>query len=140
MHTLAYALFVPVFFVSIGLQANARALGLDSLAFVVAICVIAILSKVLGCGLGARLAGFSNGEAFRLGIGMISRGEVGLIVASVGVANGLIDDTVLAAIVVVVLVTTLVTPPMLREAYARAARRAPRQPEAKPASPNMEAE
>ena len=120
-HTLAYAFFVPLFFVSIGLQANARALGRNEMAFALAVSAVAIVSKLLGSGLGARLAGFANGPSLRLGIGMISRGEVGLIVASVGIAEGLIGANLFAVMVIMVLATTLVTPPLLRAAFARAA-------------------
>ena len=118
---LPYGFFVPLFFISIGLQANARSLGPATLAFALIISAIAIVSKLLGAGFGARLAGFDRGASFRLGIGMISRGEVGLIVAAVGIAEGLIGDEVFAVMVIMVLVTTLVTPPLLRVAYARVA-------------------
>lgn len=119
MHGLAYGFFVPLFFVSIGLQANARSLGLGTLLFALVISAVAVVSKLLGAGFGARLAGFDWGASFRLGIGMISRGEVGLIVAAVGITQGLIGDEVFAVMVIMVLVTTLVTPPLLRAAYAR---------------------
>lgn len=119
IHTLAYAFFVPLFFVSIGLQANARDLGAGDILFAVAISAVAIVSKLLGSGLGARLGGFDNGASLRLGLGMISRGEVGLIVAAVGIAEGLIAANVFAVMVIMVLVTTLVTPPLLRVAFAR---------------------
>lgn len=119
MHTLSYSWLVPVFFVSIGLEANARALGLEGLPFALLIIVVAVLSKVLGCGIGARLGGFSNGEALRLGVGMISRGEVGLIVASVGLGSGLIEERIFATVVIMVLATTLLTPIMLRVLYPR---------------------
>lgn len=121
IYGLAYGFFVPLFFISIGLQANARSLGLGTLVFALAISAVAIITKLLGAGLGARLAGFDRGASFRLGIGMISRGEVGLIVASVGIAEGLIGGEVFAVMVIMVLVTTLVTPPLLRAAYARVA-------------------
>ena len=124
MHTLAYAWLVPVFFVSIGLEANARALGLGGLPFALVILGIAVLSKVLGCGIGARLGGFSNGEALRLGVGMTSRGEVGLIVASVGLNAGLIGEWIFASVVLMVLATTLLTPIMLRALYPEAVGRA----------------
>ncbi len=119
-HTLAYTFFVPIFFVSIGLQANARALGGGDLLFALAISAVAIVSKLLGSGVGARLGGFDTGASIRLGLGMISRGEVGLIVASVGIAEGLIGANVFAVMVIMVLATTLVTPPLLRAAFARA--------------------
>lgn len=121
MHTLTYAWLAPVFFVSIGLDANARILGLGSLPFVLLVVVVAVLSKVLGCGIGARLGGFSNGEALRLGVGMASRGEVGLIVASVGLGAGLIGETIFASLVIMVLLTTLLTPILLRMLYPKAA-------------------
>ncbi len=117
MHKLTYAFLVPIFFVSIGLEANARAVGLDGLPFVLTICVVAILSKIIGSGLGALLGGFDREEALRTGIGMVSRGEVGLIVATVGLAQGIIADEVFSVVVIVVLVTTLATPIMLRAAF-----------------------
>jgi len=123
MHTIAYSWLVPIFFVSIGLEANGRALGLGGLPFALLIIVVAVVSKVLGCGLGARLGGFSNGEALRLGVGMTSRGEVGLIVATVGMDTGLIGEGVFATVVLMVLVTTLVTPILLRALYPEAVSR-----------------
>jgi Kef-type K+ transport system membrane component KefB len=113
---------VPLFFVSIGLQANGREVLGPGLLFALVLVVIAIVSKILGSGLGAWWGGLKRGEALRLGIGMVSRGEVGLIVASVGLTQGLIDTVVFAEIVLVVLATTLVTPLMLRWAYNREAR------------------
>ncbi|NOZ29428.1 MAG: cation:proton antiporter [Chloroflexi bacterium] len=120
MHGLAYAWLVPVFFVSIGLEANARALGIGGLSFALVIVGVAVVSKVLGCGIGARLGGFSNSEALRLGVGMTSRGEVGLIVATVILDAGLLDEAIFAAVVLMVLATTLVTPIMLRVLYPQA--------------------
>jgi len=113
IHPLAYSLFVPVFFISIGLQANGRALG-DQVAFTIALVLVAIVAKALGCGLFARLSGFTNQQAIRVGAGMISRGEVGLIVAGYGLSNGLIGTQVFSASVIMVLATTMVTPPLLR--------------------------
>jgi Kef-type K+ transport system membrane component KefB len=111
---IAYAFFVPIFFASIGLHTNARLLDGGLIWFTLLICAVAIVSKLLGSGLGARLAGLSNREALQVGTGMISRGEVGLIVASVGISNGIIGPDVFAVTVVMVLITTLVTPPLLR--------------------------
>ena len=123
MHVLAYALFVPIFLVNIGLKVNVRELGASSWLFVIVICLVAVLSKILGSGLGAQLAGFSTLEALRLGTGMVSRGEVGLIFASVGLAEGLIGPEVFATIVITIIFTTLVTPPMLRALFARRGQR-----------------
>lgn len=119
VHPLTYALFVPVFFMSIGLGTDVRVLGTGSLLFVLAIVAVAILSKIIGCGLGARQCGFTWRESTRVGLGMISRGEVGLIVAQVGLDHGLLSPPVYAAMIIMVLASTLVTPLFLRLAFPR---------------------
>jgi len=126
VHTLAYALFVPVFFVSIGLEANARALTINLVAFTLVVCLVAVISKLVGAGLGARLAGFAADEALRVGVGMVSRGEVGLIVATVGLDQGLVTPEIFTATVVMVLFTTLVTTPLLRLVFAEAVEALPK--------------
>ena len=117
--TLAYSFFVPIFFVNVGLAANARLLTGDNLWLLLAMIAVAVVSKILGSGLGARLAGFTNLESLQIGAGMTSRGEVGLIVASVGIAEGMISPSVFAVIVGVVIVTTLLTPAMLRVLFTK---------------------
>ena len=114
MSRMAYAFFVPIFFASIGLHTNARLLDGGLIWLTLLICAVAIVSKIIGSGLGARLAGFGSRESLQVGVGMISRGEVGLIVASVGITNGIIGQELFAVTVVMVLVTTLATPPLLR--------------------------
>jgi Kef-type K+ transport system membrane component KefB len=116
VHPLTYSMFVPVFFISIGLQANGRALG-GQVLFTGALILVAIVAKALGCGVFARLSGFDRRESLRVGIGMISRGEVGLIVAGYGLSHGLIGADVFSASVLVVLATTMVTPPLLRMVF-----------------------
>jgi Kef-type K+ transport system membrane component KefB len=115
---LAYGLLVPIFFVSIGLAVNVRDLQAEVLLLTGVIIVIAILSKLFGSGLGARWAGFSWRESWQLGAGMISRGEVGLIVANVGIGAGMVTGEEFSAIVGMVLASTIVTPPMLRALFA----------------------
>ncbi len=117
MHTLAYAWIVPIFFVNIGLEANARAIGLSGIWFAMALIGVAMLSKIIGCGLGGLAGGFRFVDALRLGVGMMSRGEVGLIVATVMVESGQITQEIFAGAVLVVLATTLVTPILLRALY-----------------------
>ncbi len=119
MHTITYAFFVPIFFVSIGLHADLHQITLDALPFALVIILAAILGKILGAGGGAKMAGFSWSEALRVGLGMISRGEVGLIVATVGLNAGLITTEGFSVITLLVLVTTLITPPLLRLSYAQ---------------------
>jgi Kef-type K+ transport system membrane component KefB len=114
IRAITYAFLVPVFFVSIGLQANARAIIGPSLLLLLTMLVVAVASKVLGSGLGALLGGFSRREALRVGVGMISRGEVGLIVATVGVGQGLVGAQLFSVVVLLVLLTTILTPILLR--------------------------
>lgn len=120
MHTLAYTWLVPVFFVSIGLGVNARGLEIEDLFLALTVLLVALVSKVLGAGLGARLGGFSLREASQLGVGMISRGEVGLIIATTLMDDGIMDDRGFAMVVLMVLVTTLLTPIMLRAMFSTA--------------------
>jgi Kef-type K+ transport system membrane component KefB len=115
---LAYGLFVPIFFVSIGLAVDIRDLEGEALLMTAVIIVVAIASKFFGSGLGARWAGFEWRESWQLGAGMVSRGEVGLIVANVGIGAGLVGGSEFSAIVGMVLATTIVTPPMLRALFA----------------------
>lgn len=119
MHTITYAFLVPIFFVSIGLRTNAHAWVGSDVLFALALTLAAIISKVVGCGLGARLGGYTNQESLRVGVGMISRGEVGLIVALVGVNAGLIKTELLGIVTFIVLVTTLVAPLLLRLTFAQ---------------------
>ncbi len=118
VHTIAYAWLVPLFFVNIGFQTDVRAALHGGGGLIVAVMVlVAIVSKVLGSGLGGRLGGFTWLDALRLGTGMTSRGEVGLIAASLGMQLNLVTEQVFAGVVLMVLVTTLVTPPALRALY-----------------------
>jgi Kef-type K+ transport system membrane component KefB len=119
VHSLAYSLFVPVFFISIGLAVNVRILQPSMVIFALVITFVAILGKWLGAGIGARLGGLNTPEAIQVGAGMISRGEVGLIVAAVGMEMGLGVSDEFSAIIAMVLVSTLVTPPILRGLFAQ---------------------
>lgn len=125
MHTLTYSFFVPIFFVSVGLEANLREISGPALPFLLVLFVVAIASKLIGSGLGARLGGFTNREALRVGVGMVSRGEVGLIVASIGVIEGIISQEIFSVVVVLVLLTTLITPVLLRAVFPKGATRSP---------------
>ncbi len=125
VHTLAYGLFVPIFFINIGLSVNGRQLHLQMLWFALAVIATAILTKWFGAGLGAYLGGLSRREAIQLGAGMISRGEVGLIMASVGAPYKLVTEEEFAVVVIMVLVTTLVTPVLLRALFSTKSSKAP---------------
>ena len=113
IHPLTYSIFVPLFFISIGLQADARELG-SRAAFTIALVAVAIIAKAVGCAGFAKLFGLSAKESLRVGVGMIPRGEVELIVAGYGLANGIIGPDIFSAAVVMVLATTMVAPPLMR--------------------------
>lgn len=109
----SYLIFSPVFFASIGMKTKLDGLTGSLILFSIILLVIAILTKVVGCGLGAKLCKYENKEALQIGVGMISRGEVALIVAQKGYQAGMLDDALFAPIVLVVIVTTLITPILL---------------------------
>ncbi|MDY3617770.1 cation:proton antiporter [Agathobaculum sp.] len=111
---LSYMLFSPLFFASIGIKTELHGLTGMMVLFAVVLTLIAILSKVIGCGLGAKLMGFQTYDALSVGLGMVSRGEVALIVAQKGEQAGLIDPHFFPPIVLMVIVTTLITPVLLK--------------------------
>ena len=113
-NVLGYMLFSPLFFASIGIKTNLEGLTSTMAIFAVVLTIIAILTKIIGCGIGARIMGFHTYDAFSIGLGMVSRGEVALIVAQKGEQAGLIDPHMFPPIVLVVIVTTLVTPILLK--------------------------
>lgn len=117
--TLSYMLLSPVFFASIGLNVVISGMTAKILLFAVLLLIVAILSKVIGCGAGARICGMKNKDALRVGVGMISRGEVALIVANKGEAVGLMNDKFFAPIVIMVVVTTIITPVLLKLVYKK---------------------
>jgi len=113
---IAYGFLVPIFFVDVGLEADLSGFPLSALPFTLLLLVMAILSKLVGCGLGGLLGGFKQMASLRLGVCMISRGEVGLIIASLGLNIGVFqrDDPLFAAVFMVILLTTLVAPVLVR--------------------------
>ena len=115
---LAYGLFVPIFFINIGLTINLRSLQLDAIWLILVVILAAIAGKLFGATAGARLGGLPGHEALQLGTGMLARGEVTLIIAAVGSKAGLITGSTLSAIVVAVLLSNLITPPMLRTVFS----------------------
>ncbi|HEY3291787.1 MAG TPA: cation:proton antiporter [Anaerolineae bacterium] len=119
IHTVAYAFFVPIFLVSIGLQVDAHAIDGGAIIFMLLLTIVAIVGKVAGAGLGARIATTSWADSLRIGVGMISRGEVGLIIAAIGLKDGLIDESIFTSVVMMVLLTTLITPLLLRRLMPR---------------------
>ncbi|HEX8712152.1 MAG TPA: cation:proton antiporter [Terracidiphilus sp.] len=115
-HALGHGLLIPLFFVSIGLTSDFRALGGHWFLLAV-IFVIAVITKMIGCGLAALARGMGFVRSLRIGCGMVSRGEVGLIIASIAVKAEIFKESEVALMVGVVLLTTLVTPFALRGAF-----------------------
>ena len=115
-YAIGHGLLIPLFFVSIGLSSNFRALGGHWLLLGV-IFLIAVVSKLVGCGMAALGMGMGTVRSFRVGCGMISRGEVGLIVTAMGASTGIFKEPEVAVMVTVVLLTTLITPLIMRGAF-----------------------
>lgn len=113
----SYMLLAPVFFASIGIKTHITGISHVFLSFTGVLLVVAILSKVIGCGIGARLTGFTNKDSLKIGIGMVSRGEVALILAGKGAVAGLMSQVFFVPIVIVVVTTTLLTPMLLKLVY-----------------------
>ena len=118
VEVVSYMLCTPIFFASIGIKTDLSGLTSSAFSFTILICVVAILSKIIGCGLGAKLCHYSNKESLQIGIGMISRGEVALIVANKGIKSGLMDERLFAPMIVMVIVTTLLTPILLKFVFS----------------------
>lgn len=117
---MAYGFFVPIFFVDVGLEIDLSTFPLNALPLALLLLTVAVVSKVGGCGLGALGGGFTRGESLRVGVCMISRGEVGLIIAALAVSAGVFrpDDPLFSALFLVILLTTLVTPILVRWVFA----------------------
>jgi Kef-type K+ transport system membrane component KefB len=117
LHSISYGFFVPIFFISIGLSVNLRSINLNSIWIILAISGIAVAGKVIGSGIGALLSKFSFRESLQIGIGMISRGEVGLIIAKIGLDSGYLSSDLFSSIIAMILITTVITPPLLRASF-----------------------
>lgn len=117
--TLSYLLISPVFFASIGLKLEPFNFSGSVLLLILLLCVIALLSKVVGCGLGALLCHYSKSQAIRIGCGMVSRGEVALIVANKGMALGIFPNFFVTPVLLCVVFTTIITPILLKVVYKK---------------------
>jgi len=112
-------IFAPLFFAIIGAQVDLRGINLDVLLIAGILVFIAIVTKLLGCGLPSIIFLKDKSKAMKVGIGMISRGEVGLIVAGIGATSGVLSGDIYTAIIVMVAVTTIITPIWLKKAYSK---------------------
>lgn len=115
---IANGIFVPIFFVSIGLSVTFNGIG-DQIGLIVVFTIIALLSKFIGAGVGAKMAGFNMRSSMGVGAGMISRGEVALIIAATGLKDKLLPGEYYTPMIIVVVVTTLATPPLLKLVFGK---------------------
>ncbi|MCR2821699.1 cation:proton antiporter [Lederbergia panacisoli] len=113
VETISYSIFVPVFFTSIGVMAQFNGIS-KNLGLIVALNILAILTKLVGAAVGAKFSGFGWRSSLGIGSAMISRGEVALILAAIGLESMLLSEDMFAVLVVVILVTTIVTPPLMK--------------------------
>lgn len=114
---LSYVYLSPIFFASIGLKVHLPKMSSAIILFAVVLTVVAILTKVVGCGLGAKLCRYTGKESLQIGVGMVSRGEVALIVASKGEALGLMGTQLMGPVVIVVIITTIIAPILLKPVF-----------------------
>ncbi len=114
IQTIAYSLFTPIFFVSIGLSAHITSDVINYIGYALIIVGIAIFGKIVGCFIGAKSSGFSKKHSLQIGIGMIARAEVALIVANQGFRSNIIGIETFTSIVLLVVISTIVSPPLLK--------------------------
>ncbi len=118
--TLSYLFFSPIFFASIGIKATLDSkINLAFLSMIGVLFLVAFLGKIVGAGLGAKLAKFGTKDAIIVGTGMVARGEVSLIIADKGIHFGVIGEDMFSPIIIVVILTSLVTPILLTTLYAK---------------------
>ncbi len=114
----SYMLFGPVFFASIGLKTNIDNLDASILLFAVAFVAVGLIAKIIGCGLVARICKFKGKDALKIGVGMMTRGEVALIVAQKGLSVGLMTPVYFTAVILLIIVSSVLTPIILKLLYA----------------------
>ncbi len=115
----SYMLFGPLFFASIGLKTNISGLNLDILLFSLGFVAVALLCKIIGCGLVAKMCKFNNSDSLKIGIGMMTRGEVALIVSQKGLSVGMMSDIYFTSVILLIIVSSIATPIILKFLYAK---------------------
>ena len=114
-----YMFFAPVFFVSIGLKTSFDSMTWSLLGFSLGFVAVAMLSKLVGCGLASKCLGFKGSECMKIGAGMMTRGEVALIITSKGMALGIIDSSYFTSVILLIIVSSIATPLLLKFLYSR---------------------
>jgi Kef-type K+ transport system membrane component KefB len=119
MDTNSYILFGPVFFASIGLKTNLESLNASILIFSVAFVAVGLIAKVIGCGLMAKLCKFNMSDSLKIGVGMMTRGEVALIVSQKGLSVGLLTPVYFTSVILLIIISSIATPIILKLLYAK---------------------
>ena len=115
----SYMIFGPIFFASIGLKTSFDAMNGKLFAFCICFVIVALLAKVIGCGLVSKLCKFNVSDSLKIGVGMMTRGEVALIVAQKGLAAGLLTSDYFTAVILLILVSSIATPIILKFLYSK---------------------
>lgn len=120
----SYMLFGPVFFASIGLKTSVEGIDSAMILFSIGFVIVALLSKVIGCGLMSRACGFKGYDCLKIGVGMMTRGEVALIVAQKGLSVGLMSPQYFTAVILLIIISSVSVPILLKVLYAKAPEKA----------------
>lgn len=115
----SYMLFGPVFFASIGLKTNIENINVDILLFSIGFVIVSILCKVVGCGLVAKGCKFNWNDSLKIGVGMMTRGEVALIVSQKGLSVGLLDPVYFTSVILLIIISSISTPIILKVLYGK---------------------
>lgn len=115
----SYMLFGPVFFASIGLKTDISALNFNIVLFSVGFVIVGLISKIIGCGLMSRVCKFKWSESLKVGIGMMTRGEVALIVSQKGLSVGLLDPVYFTSVILLIITSSILTPIFLKLVFSK---------------------
>lgn len=115
----SYMIFGPIFFTGIGLKTDFSTLDLSIMLFSIGFVAVALITKILGCGIMAKICKFNNSDSLKIGIGMMTRGEVALIVSQKGLSVGLLDPIYFTAVILLIIISSISTPIILKLLYSR---------------------
>ncbi len=112
-------IFCTIFFVRIGLQTNIGEMNMSILLFAVCFVLVGLITKIVGCGIMAKVCRFSNADSLKIGVGMMTRGEVALIVAQKGLNVGLLNSVYFTAVILLIVFSSILTPIILKILYSK---------------------
>ncbi len=115
----SYMLFGPVFFASIGIKTSLETMNKTLLIFSFCFVIVALITKIIGCGLCAKICGFNSADSLKIGVGMMTRGEVALIISQKGLSVGLMKADYFTAVILLIIVSSIITPMILKILYTR---------------------